>query len=94
MQDGFRDAIAYQEDHAHRAHIQPKENELSGAVASTASNPLGRVSLKQPVTDVLDRKSASVVPITRSSAGGVAKVSADPAKALNIARNSLVKKET
>lgn len=89
--DGFRDKVAYAEDHQHRANIQPKENELSGMVAPSTGNPLGRVSLKQPVSQVLDRKSASVVPVSRNSAGGIAKVSADPSKALNIARKSQIK---
>lgn len=42
-------------------------------------------------TQALDRKSASVVAITRNSKTGVARMSSDPKKQLQIARNSLVK---
>ena len=59
-------------------------------VAPTYMNPLGRASLSKPISQALDRKSASIVPIHRNSASGVARVSADPQRALGIARKSLL----
>ncbi len=56
-------------------------------------NPLGRASLSQPVCAVLDRKSASVVAVSRGP-GGIARVSSDPQRAMGIARRSLVAKES
>lgn len=56
-------------------------------VAGTYSNPLGRASLAMPVSNFLDRASAAIVPVHRTSEGLV-RVSNDPSKAIDIARRS------
>ena len=90
-EDGFRDYPLWRRNKKHRLARTSKE--LAGEVAvggmtgATYGNPLGRASLKAPVSSVLDKKSATLVPVTRNS-GGVARVSADPQRAMDLARRS------
>mmetsp|Transcript_6324 Transcript_6324/g.19568 ORF Transcript_6324/g.19568 Transcript_6324/m.19568 type:complete len:1015 (-) Transcript_6324:364-3408(-) len=91
-EDGFRDTAAWQKN-KQRPELS-KEGEdatVAAMVGGSHGNPLGRVSLSKAPAKALDRKSASVVAITRNSKTGVARVSADPKKNLQIARNSLMK---
>ena len=88
-EDGFRDGIR-----SKNLRMEPAEDKgaptISGAAASSLFNPLGRTSLSQTPAQVLDRKSASVVAITRDKSGA-ASVSGDAGKNLAIARKSLIK---
>jgi len=91
-EDGFRDMDAWQKGKERPELLKEHEEAtVSAAVAGSHGNPLGRVSLSKAPAKALDRKSASVVAITRNSKTGVARMSADPKKNLQIARNSLVK---
>eukprot|EP00195_Chlamydomonas_chlamydogama_P015211 CAMPEP_0202890410 /NCGR_PEP_ID=MMETSP1392-20130828/817_1 /ASSEMBLY_ACC=CAM_ASM_000868 /TAXON_ID=225041 /ORGANISM="Chlamydomonas chlamydogama, Strain SAG 11-48b" /LENGTH=1114 /DNA_ID=CAMNT_0049573971 /DNA_START=250 /DNA_END=3594 /DNA_ORIENTATION=+ len=100
-EDGFRDNKAFLREKKRNLATHSRDqnkmdpNNMPGPqmAAPSYQNPLGRVSLSKPVAAVLDRQSASVVAITRNSATGVSRVSADPNKTLNIARRSLVKQE-
>lgn len=95
-EDGFRDMVAYRKDAKHRLETISKDKANAvegpaGMVPPTYANPLGRASLSKPISAVLDRQSAAVVAVKRDS-GGIARVSNDPVRAVNIARRSLVKK--
>lgn len=90
-EDGFRDMATMK--HERRQELgrtsQQKAADVgvTGMTVPTASNPLGRASIQKPVTMVLDRASAALVPVHRTS-DGLVRVSADPAKARDLARRS------
>ncbi|KAG2433300.1 hypothetical protein HXX76_008366 [Chlamydomonas incerta] len=92
-EDGFRDMATMK--HERRIELgrtsQQKAADVgvTGMTVPTASNPLGRASIQKPVTMVLDRASAALVPVHRTS-DGLMRVSADPAKARDLARRSRV----
>ncbi|KAG1652728.1 hypothetical protein FOA52_007442 [Chlamydomonas sp. UWO 241] len=95
-EDGFRNIKAWEKQKLESAPSRIKSDEgvtVGGVGAVSAANPLGRVSLSNAPAKVLDRKSAAVVAITRNSKTGVARMSTDPSKNLQIARNSMVKKQ-
>nr|P54210.1 RecName: Full=Plasma membrane ATPase; AltName: Full=Proton pump [Dunaliella acidophila]AAB49042.1 plasma membrane proton ATPase [Dunaliella acidophila] len=91
--DGFRDRHAWRKSN-HEAMERRSREQLdnkefagpSGMVPANFSNPLGRASMSKPVSALLDRKSASLVAINRSSMT----VSHDPNHALNIGRRSMI----
>ncbi|KAG2497004.1 hypothetical protein HYH03_005008 [Edaphochlamys debaryana] len=88
-EDGFRDqkAMRHERHQALARMSQDKGVDVAGMTAPTISNPLGRASIQKPVSHVLDRASAALVPVHRTSEGLI-RVSADPAKARDLARRS------
>lgn len=95
-EDGFRDPTAFQKtQRTMRPALSDEKADgavtVAGVGGASAANPLGRVSLSTAPAKALDKKSASVVAITRNSKTGVSRMSADPNKNLAIARNSMIK---
>ncbi|PNH02174.1 Plasma membrane ATPase [Tetrabaena socialis] len=88
-EDGFRDVVGFR--HNRRMEMQKTSMEkgvdLGGMTAPTISNPLGRASLTMPVSMVLDRASAALVPVHRN-ADGLTRVSNDPARARDLAQRN------
>ena len=73
-EDGIRNQLSFRKltkdtlDRHSRDTVKGKEFAgPPGMVASNFTNPLGRASMSKPVSAVLDRNSASVVAIDRSS---------------------------
>lgn len=94
-EDGFRDPTAHlqkvNEAKSVFSKSKPQETTVAGGAGSHA-NPLGRVSLSKTPADVLDKKSASVVAVTRDGTGAV-KMNTDSSSNIAIARNSMKKTE-
>lgn len=88
-EDGFRDGLSPGPRRTEAAEDKGAPT-ISGGVASSHGNPLGRTSLSKAPADVLDKQSASVVAITRDKSGA-AIISRDSSKNIAIARKSLVK---
>ena len=91
-EDGFRDPTAHLKKITESKSIfskKPEETTVTGGGGSHA-NPLGRVSLSKTPADVLDKKSASVVAVTRDGTGAV-KMNTDSSSNIAIARNSMKK---
>ncbi|KXZ46961.1 hypothetical protein GPECTOR_39g455 [Gonium pectorale] len=88
-EDGFRDMASMR--HERRLELQKvsesKTVDVAGMTAPTVNNPLGRASIAKPAAMVLDRASAALVPIHRTS-DGIVRVSNDPNKARDLARRS------
>uniref|UniRef100_A0A7S0S4X3 P-type H(+)-exporting transporter n=1 Tax=Chlamydomonas leiostraca TaxID=1034604 RepID=A0A7S0S4X3_9CHLO len=91
-EDGFRDQVAFRHEKKRTLERSSKEqtgevfNGPAGFAPANYANPLGRASMSKPVSAVLDRKSAALVPINRTSMT----ISNDPNRAMNIARRSFV----
>lgn len=91
-EDGFRDPNAHllkASEQKSQFTRKPEEATVTTGMGSHA-NPLGRVSLSKTPTDVLDKKSASVVAVTRDGTGAV-KMNTDSSSNIAIARNSMKK---
>ncbi len=90
-EDGFRDVQQARRDTKVNLQRASKEAQpsvdVAGMTAPTINNPLGRASIAKPVSHVLDRASAAIVPVHRTSEGLV-RVSNDPNKAIGLARRS------
>ncbi|GFR50748.1 hypothetical protein Agub_g13014 [Astrephomene gubernaculifera] len=87
-EDGFRDQTKVDRRQELQRNSQEKNTvDLGGMTVPTISNPLGRASIQKPVAMVLDRASAALVPVHRTSEG-LMRVSADPNKARDLARRS------
>ena len=89
-EDGFRDRGLWKKQ-TKRAPVAEDKGAATatGVAAPTHANPLGRASLSKAPADVLDKKSASVVAVTRDPKTGMTRASTDPSKNLQIARNSM-----
>lgn len=89
-EDGFRDEVSFRKQKKRTLERASKEQtgELytgpAGFAPASYVNPLGRASMAKPVCAVLDRASAALVPVNRTSMT----ISADPHRALGIARRS------
>jgi H+-transporting ATPase len=85
-EDGFRDGVT------HHSRSAPADDKgaptVTGGVAGTHANPLGRASLSKVPAQVLDKASASVVAVSKDG-----KVASDSKQNLAIARKSLIKNE-
>ena len=93
-EDGFRNPQALLDRESKskfKKDPKPEETTFAGGGGSHA-NPLGRVSLSKTPADVLDKKSASVVAVTRDGTGAV-KMNTDSSSNIAIARNSMKKTE-
>jgi H+-transporting ATPase len=92
-EDGFRDpeAALHKSNEAKSVFKKVEEVVVAGA-GSSAANPLGRVSLSKTPADVLDKRSASVVAVTRDGTGAI-KMNTDSSSNIAIARNSMKKTE-
>ncbi|GLI62247.1 hypothetical protein VaNZ11_004843 [Volvox africanus] len=88
-EDGFRDVSSARFERRQELQriSQEKTVDMAGMTTPTISNPLGRASIQKPVAMVLDRASAALVPVHRTSEG-LMRVSNDPHKARDLARRS------
>lgn len=88
-EDGFRDVSSARFDR--RVELQrisqEKTVDVGGMITPTVGNPLGRASIQKPACMVLDRASAALVPVHRTSEG-LTRVSNDPNRARDLARRS------